>query len=280
MSKTKKDSRRRADHPKLGDTDPSYMSYAVPPTEKGGNWTWSEPQRFFTDYFGSDTNFAPVILANGSLVAIWREWTPLGGSRPYLATASDWRNVSTYKRHEIELFPDLGAAGTEDPFVYLDKRGNFHAVFHNMYGYDTTSEWWLDATGGHAYSVDGINWVYTGVAWGTVARNETQQGDVVEYTDGSSFRFTRRERPHIIQDSNGEIIGLSTANQYGLSQSPVPSEDNGDASYTMVQPVASNGDKPHPRKPSGPRPRFGPRPFDPRPFAPRPFGPKRGQRPN
>lgn len=64
--------------------------------------------------FRSDTNFAPLILHNGSLVAMWRHWGGgNGGSRIFLATASDWRDPSTYVQHHNELFPDLGCAGTE-----------------------------------------------------------------------------------------------------------------------------------------------------------------------
>ena len=28
----------------------------------------------------------------------------------------------------------MGAAGTEDQFLYLDDDGNYHAVFHHTYG--------------------------------------------------------------------------------------------------------------------------------------------------
>tara|TARA_B100000513_G_scaffold81691_1_gene33516 strand:+ start:431 stop:634 length:204 start_codon:yes stop_codon:yes gene_type:complete len=40
-----------------------------------------------------------------------------GGSRVYLATASNWKDPATYNQHldRGELFPDLGTAGTEDP---------------------------------------------------------------------------------------------------------------------------------------------------------------------
>jgi len=122
----------------------------------------------FEHYKGGDTNFAPLILANGSIVAMcaarllllllvlllllllllrlrlcgsgsaapahlpvgccsparvcarrWRHWGGgNGGSRQFLATASDWRDPSSYIQHNTELFPDLGAAGTEDQFVY------------------------------------------------------------------------------------------------------------------------------------------------------------------
>ena len=51
----------------------------------------------FPDWVGSDTNFAPLILPNGSLLAIWRSWEATG-SRCFLATAADWRNASSYKQ--------------------------------------------------------------------------------------------------------------------------------------------------------------------------------------
>merc|ERR1711988_294945 len=48
------------------DTSPSWMSWANRP-----EGPWSTPQQLFPDYVGSDTNFAPVIFSNGSLLAIW-----------------------------------------------------------------------------------------------------------------------------------------------------------------------------------------------------------------
>ena len=65
-----------------------------------------------------------------------------------------------------------------------------------MYGYDSEFQWWLDAVGGHAFSEDGIQWTYSGVAWGDP--NTRIQGNIVNFTDGTAFRFTRRERPHLI----------------------------------------------------------------------------------
>lgn len=117
---------------------PSWMSFATAP-----NGTWSTPVQIFEGYHGSDTNFAPLILANGSIIAMWRRWGGgNGGSRQFLATAKDWKDPSTYTQHEVELFPDLGAAGTEDQFLYMDSDGNYHAVFHHMYGTGTKSQWW------------------------------------------------------------------------------------------------------------------------------------------
>ena len=96
---------------------------------------------------------------------MWRHWgswhgSKQGGSREFIDTASDWKNPKTCIQHEVELFPDLGTAGTEDQFLYIDDDGNYHAVFHHMYGTGSSTEWWLDATGGHAFSRNGFNWTY------------------------------------------------------------------------------------------------------------------------
>ena len=40
-------------------------------------------------------------------------------------------------------------------FLYVDDDGYYHAVFHHMYGTGTEDQWWLDATGGHAFSKNG-----------------------------------------------------------------------------------------------------------------------------
>ena len=47
----------------------SYMSYTSDP-----NGNWSAPVKIFEEYLGGDTNFAPLILRNGSIVAMWRHW--------------------------------------------------------------------------------------------------------------------------------------------------------------------------------------------------------------
>ena len=217
----------------------SCMSYTSDP-----NGNWSAPQQLFPNYHGSDTNFAPLILPNGSLIGMWRRWGGgKGGSRQFLATASDWKNLSTYIQHDVELFPDLGAAGTEDQFVYVDDDGYFHAVFHHMYGTGTQHQWWLDPTGGHAFSRDGWDWTYTGVAWGNAtARYNTPagQGARLTFTDGTKTTFTRLERPHLVFGSNafkGDPIFLTNAAQYGNGTNPGAASHNDDACYTLIQPV-------------------------------------------
>ena len=124
----------------------TFMSWTMDPN---GNWSW--PEKLFASNIGGDTNFSPLLLANGSLVGLWRKWgVGNGGSRIFVATAAHWRNVTSYTMHRfssaaevptvlkrkkhrysMEIFPDLGAAGTEDQFIYQDYDGNYHAYFHN-----------------------------------------------------------------------------------------------------------------------------------------------------
>ena len=129
----------------------TFMSWSMDPN---GGWSW--PVKLFNRNIGGDTNFSPLILSNGSLIGLWRKWgVGQGGSRIFLATADDWKNASSYTMHRYrftpakqqktsatksvkrvrlvsaELFPDLGASGTEDQFIYQDNERNFHAYFHN-----------------------------------------------------------------------------------------------------------------------------------------------------
>ena len=137
----------------------------------------------------------------------------------------------------------LGAAGTEDQFLYMDDDGNYHAVFHHMYGTGTKTQWWLDATGGHAFSRDGWSWTYTGVAWGNAtARYNTPegQGAKIKFADGHTTRFTRLERPHLVFKTNklvGDPIYLTNSAQYGTGTNPGAGANNDDQCYTLIQPI-------------------------------------------
>merc|ERR1719506_1107816 len=83
-----------------------------------------------------DTNLAVVILQNGSVVGIGRSGGGPTGIIAHLVTAGHWKDPSSYTgRWRTMLFPNttiLPSSGVEDPFVYVDRAGIFHAVFHNQ----------------------------------------------------------------------------------------------------------------------------------------------------
>eukprot|EP01043_Picozoa_sp_COSAG02_P027849 COSAG02_NODE_1660_length_11449_cov_6.953128_6_plen_303_part_00 len=197
----------------------TYVSWSKSP-----DGPWTKPLHLFTaDQRQSDTNLAPVILTGGKLVGIWRIW--LGGSWPHLVTASNWKDPKSYNWGSSNpskispLFPELRSDGTEDPAAYLDKEGRFHALFHNMQPGGNRPATNL----GHAYSADGLNWTYTGVCGNSSGT----------YTDGSSFSFSRRERPHPVFAADGTtIVAVTNGVQYHDSTT-----QGGDAVFTFLQPV-------------------------------------------
>lgn len=68
----------------------TFVSWSESPTGP-----WSTPlQLISVGARQSDTNLAPVLRADGSLVGIWRTWD--GGSWPHLVTASNWKDPKTY----------------------------------------------------------------------------------------------------------------------------------------------------------------------------------------
>merc|ERR1712232_283618 len=160
----------------------------------GGNW--SDPvlvlgPSVVPKMTPMDTNMAVVIRKDSSLVGMWRDHHPTGKSVPHLVTATNWKDPGTYKFSMDDLLfgrrdheKAWGASsrrrpgpspknpgGLEDMFLWIDGRGHYHALFHQMYSCLTCTA--------HAYSADGISWTYTG----TAATSDT------EYTDGHKETF-------------------------------------------------------------------------------------------
>eukprot|EP00663_Eupelagonemidae_sp_cell21sb_P005524 gene5524-6919_t len=108
---------------------PTYMVYS-----KNPDGPWSKPEMIpGTDVF-ADSNFAPVINPDGSVVAL---------ERANVIHASNWRNVSTYQR--VGGWSDAG----EDPYVWRDASGVYHNIVH--VGRHNTH-------GLHYFSTDGKKW--------------------------------------------------------------------------------------------------------------------------
>lgn len=150
---------------------PTYMVYSENP-----DGPWTAPAMIpGTDVF-ADSNFAPWINADGTLVAL---------TRHQVWHAADWRNVTTYS--VVGTWSDTG----EDPFIWRDSNAVFHNIIHR--GRPNT-------TGLHYYSLDGRQWTPAADAAYT---------SVVNFTDGSSVNLACRERPHIVLNAAGDPIALT-----------------------------------------------------------------------
>jgi hypothetical protein len=85
-----------------------------------------------------------------------------------------------------------GSTACTDPFLWRDKQGAFHAVFHcrNWFQKQSPADGVSDA-GGHAFSADGVTWqLAPEPVWTTT----------VEHTDGTNTTFFHRERPQVFID--------------------------------------------------------------------------------
>jgi hypothetical protein len=94
-----------------------------------------------------------VIAGDGSLLGLWRGG--LNATRPWSTiqrvTATDWKDPASYTPEYTDLFPAVHS--TEDPHVYTDADGYYHAVFHHCFQCPKPC-----VCGGHAYSLDGKQW--------------------------------------------------------------------------------------------------------------------------
>ena len=195
-------------YPAHPDKDPTYVSTA---TNHSG--PWSTPIAIMKDTF-SDSNLTPLLNEDGSLIGLWRSFYNHSYSRIHLVTASDYKDPSTYK-YNVSWSGDLFNLGgpTEDPFLFKDSDGYYHAIFHNMYG--------CMPCGGHAFSKDGFSWTYTGgdsYGWSYLV------GD-------TKYDVVRRERPHLVFNDQQVPIALSTG--------VIPGGDTQDYSFTLVVPLGS-----------------------------------------
>jgi len=151
----------------------TYMAYSKEPTGP-----WSTPVIVPSpDGESIDTNLAPIIRKDGSLLGL--------GRPPNVWEASDWRDNSTYK----VTSRDSTVTG-EDPFLYVDAYNN--SVLH---GLSHAGGW--DSSGGHAWSTDG------GKTWATHTDVVHAYGSNFLLEDGSQVSLSRRERPHLVFDSKG-----------------------------------------------------------------------------
>ena len=232
------------DHrPPAGTYMQTYMSWATDPFGD-----WAEPVMVYNgtagsldgSSFTSDTNMAPVIYSNGSLIGLWRGAGPDPTAQEdiisgiFVVRATNWKDPKTYDWGLISMKnsimkidnPPYGAVydDEEDPHVYLDSKGRLHAVVH-CFGF-----------GAHLASADGgYNWRYYGPVYkgNDISDPKLWQKslwpETVPLVGGGAIGVNRRERPHMVFDESGQLVAYSA----GVTLQVGP----GDYSWTMFQPT-------------------------------------------
>jgi hypothetical protein len=154
-------------------------------------------------------NPAPWFEEDGSIIMLGRcDWTSIGtisaasassklvlGKQIGLAQEpwpSKWPRLrSQDRRRQYKLSNDV-----EDAHIWKDKRGRYHALMHG--GPQPPPAGFVDV-GYHAFSVDGQEWAFS---------EKPAFQSAVKTTDGRSIRFRRRERPHLLLDSQRQPTHL------------------------------------------------------------------------
>ena len=178
--------------------------------------SWSEPVAVPQADPLTDTAFSATILRNGTLVAMTRIQVIVGND---WQDPAGYRSVAAFKANHY----GEGADMWHDPTT-----STFHMLSHNGDLMGTTC-------GEHYFSTDLITWATHGCAY---------RAKGVEFADGTTRSFGRRERPHMIWAPAGGSkavapvpVALSTA------VTPLPTECIGhpclwrfpDASFTLFQ---------------------------------------------
>lgn len=164
-------------------------------------------------------NPSVTFFKNGSLIMAGRGGNPRKeSSSDGIITAPSWRGP--YTMHTMIGNP-LTSPAVEDPFIWQDKRGNFHCLFHKF-----TDE--HPSCGGHAFSEDGFSWHLN---------NDWAYNTSVVTTDGKATDYFRRERPHLLFDAEHNPVMLFTSlTNWGSS-------GTGDKAFTFGQQIAHKGPK-------------------------------------
>jgi len=158
-------------------------------TDQGGSWTSTTPGTVVSN----EQNPGPFLWKNGTM-NMWY--------RAHAATSSPCSGESIGV--QFCASPTAKCSGgvnpifshtSEDPSVFVDKRGNYHMLVNALPGGCSPKL----QQGGHAWSRDGVNWSEPRVG----AYNTT-----VKFSDGTEMTCGRRERPQMVQAADGTPIAM------------------------------------------------------------------------
>lgn len=106
--------------------------------------------------------------------------------------------------HYADIVPRLDSGTQEDPFMWIDTRGNWHIINH---AYDT-SQWQHcgeSTLSAHLFSGD------DGKTWHILKPNVEPYTHTVAYADGVTHTYNTLERPNLHFNEKGELTHINLA---------------------------------------------------------------------
>lgn len=151
-------------------------------------------------------NPSPWVMSNGTLLLMCSRsvgYTPGKGVHWRLYSAPSPRGPWNVVK---EIFPDMTATRTEDPFLWQDVQGHFHALAQggplNEAGQPSPT------VSAHAFSRDGLVWGWSAAPYSSI----------ITYEDCTSRHFASAVRPKLLLDGDGNPTHLIN----GLGPHPWP----------------------------------------------------------
>ncbi|KAF3045035.1 hypothetical protein E8E12_005196 [Didymella heteroderae] len=171
------------------------------------------------------------ILINGTNPAPAPLWTPENPTSETVLVAEDLKifTALNYNGTYTQIFTvpwntsDYSPTWAEDPFVWRDKRGHWHALAH----------WMIDITErSQKYPRVGAHMFARNLTGSWTFKLQEAFNSTVNFTDGSVETFNRRERPKLFFSDDGDLTPLYMVN--GVQRMGTTTE-----SYTLIQPIGT-----------------------------------------
>eukprot|EP00039_Didymoeca_costata_P003057 m.64857 g.64857 ORF g.64857 m.64857 type:complete len:248 (+) comp11680_c1_seq1:3-746(+) len=160
------------------------------------------PQSNHSSWHFIQNNPSAIIMPNGTINLIFRADPDKGfghGESLGLATAIHWNSS-----YVVDETPILSAGpkhgNNEDPFAWVDKRGNFHIVTHEQSTGCICGQAYGSTCGAHLYARN--------IRGPWVVSKYPTYTDSVTLVNGTKKQLQTRQRPQIIFDSDGNPTHL------------------------------------------------------------------------
>ncbi len=140
----------------------------------------------------------PAPIFHDGAFYMTNQFTTTVYTTPSVAPGSVWTVFSNIS-HAQPNFPTYDYH-VEDPFMWVDRRGNWHVINHAYSNIQFDNCTFSDVSA-HFFSPDGLSWLYS----------QQPYGHTVTYDDGTSRSYVTLERPNLHFDATGVITHINLA---------------------------------------------------------------------
>jgi hypothetical protein len=146
-----------------------------------------------------NNNPSAIIEEDGSVLLMYHGSScdkSLKGERLGLAEAKHWNDTFVKRAGGPIIAPENGTGSHEDPFMWRDRRGNFHALTHDQSDGNRCGSRSMGSTcGAHLYSRDSFEW--------HISKNPVYTNSVV-LANGTTKLLKTRQRPQLVFSNDSD----------------------------------------------------------------------------